>query len=69
VLIDARDMPGYIDYDTLTASASDTKLDVAIAADHPYNIIYSSGTTGLLKDIVHTSQRSSWWGVPAVWEP
>jgi hypothetical protein len=31
VLIDAPDMPGYLDYDTLTAFASDTKLHVAIA--------------------------------------
>jgi long-chain acyl-CoA synthetase len=69
VLIDAWDMLGYIDYDILTASASDTELHVVIAADYPYNIIYSSGTTGLPKGIVHTSQRSSWWGVPAVWEP
>jgi acyl-coenzyme A synthetase/AMP-(fatty) acid ligase len=59
VLIDALDMPGYIDYDTLTASASDTELHVAIAADYPYNIIYSSGTTSLPKGIVHTSQWTS----------
>ena len=31
VLIDTPDMPGYLDYDTLTAFASDTKLHVAIA--------------------------------------
>jgi acyl-coenzyme A synthetase/AMP-(fatty) acid ligase len=69
VLIEAPDMPGYLDYDTLTAFASDTKLHVAIAADHPYNIIYSSGTAGLSKGIDHTSQWSSRWGVPALWEP
>jgi hypothetical protein len=44
VLIDAPDMPGYLDYDTLTAFASDTKLHVAIAADDPYNIIYRLST-------------------------
>jgi hypothetical protein len=31
-------MPGYLDYDTLMASASDTTLHAAIATDHPYYI-------------------------------
>jgi acyl-coenzyme A synthetase/AMP-(fatty) acid ligase len=47
------------DYDTLTASASDTEPHVAITADHPYNIIDSSSTAGLPEGIVHTSQWSS----------
>ena len=55
VLTDASDTPGYRSYGELTASASGGEPPVAsIDRDDPFNIIYSSGTTGLPKGIVHT---------------
>jgi long-chain acyl-CoA synthetase len=38
----------------LTAAASEQAPSVELRSDDPYNIIYSSGTTGLPKGIVHT---------------
>ena len=55
VLIDGEDRPGYVSYGSLTAEASsDEPAAVPITNDDPFNIIYSSGTTGLPKGIVHT---------------
>lgn len=46
---------GYRNYDELTAAASDLEpQDIKITDDDLYNIIYSSGTTGQPKGIVHT---------------
>jgi acyl-CoA synthetase (AMP-forming)/AMP-acid ligase II len=53
--IDSSDAPGFRSYHALTAAASNAEPPrVAIGADDPFNIIYSSGTTGLPKGIVHT---------------
>jgi acyl-CoA synthetase (AMP-forming)/AMP-acid ligase II len=54
ILTDAADQPGYRYYHDLTAAASDqnpTGIDITDA--DTYNIIYSSGTTGMPKGIVH----------------
>jgi long-chain acyl-CoA synthetase len=50
------DVPaGYADYHALVAQAGEEEPPaVAIAGDDPYNIIYSSGTTGEPKGIVHS---------------
>ncbi|MGB5732707.1 MAG: alpha/beta fold hydrolase [Acidimicrobiia bacterium] len=55
VVIDCKDRPGYVSYKGLTAEASsDEPAAVPISNDDPFNITYSSGTTGLPKGIVHT---------------
>ncbi len=53
VLIDDSSNLEYNDYQSLKAEASDKEPDVEeIDENDPYNIIYSSGTTGLPKGIV-----------------
>jgi acyl-CoA synthetase (AMP-forming)/AMP-acid ligase II len=55
LLTDSSDTPGYQDYHALKAGASDLEPeDIRIERDDPFNIMYSSGTTGLPKGIVHT---------------
>jgi acyl-CoA synthetase (AMP-forming)/AMP-acid ligase II len=47
--------PGFTDYQTLKDGSKDLEpQEISIHKDDPVNIIYSSGTTGLPKGIVHT---------------
>src|SRR5208283_1169953 len=48
-------IPGFQSYVELTGRSSEAEpLKIEIVDDDPYNIIYSSGTTGTPKGIVHT---------------
>ena len=63
ILTDAPTAAGYRDYATLTAAARpEPPRPVEIEDDDVYNIIYSSGTTGQPKGIVHTHYVRALYG-------
>jgi acyl-CoA synthetase (AMP-forming)/AMP-acid ligase II len=51
---------GWTSYDELMAGASEEDPNVPIAFDDDYIIVYSSGTTGVPKGIVHTHLSRLW---------
>lgn len=53
VLVDGV-APGCLDYSTLTDISDEEPRNPELSADDVYNIMYTSGTTGLPKGIVHT---------------
>jgi long-chain acyl-CoA synthetase len=55
LLTDSSNTPGYQDYHALKGAVSDQNPQgIVISPDDPFNIMYSSGTTGLPKGIVHS---------------
>ncbi len=64
LLTDGEDLPGYQSYHLLKAQAKEEDPPkVEITDQDPYNIIYSSGTTGLPKGIIHTHYVRSMYGM------
>lgn len=64
LLIDSEDIPGYRSYHTLTNQAKVSEPpDANIQGNDLYNIIYSSGTTGLPKGIMHTHFVRAMYGL------
>ncbi len=63
ILVDGA-RPGFRSYHELLAGARDTEPpDAGLTDADPYNIIYSSGTTGEPKGIVHTHDIRSLYGL------
>ncbi len=55
LLVDAAGIAGFHDYHALTDAADENEpTGIRVDGDDPFNIMYSSGTTGLPKGILHT---------------
>jgi long-chain acyl-CoA synthetase len=63
ILTDAPASAGYENLGELTSAASESSPRADIGDNDVYNIIYSSGTTGLPKGIVHTHYIRAMYGM------
>lgn len=55
LLVDGANIANFQDYHALTDAADESEpTGIQVDGDDPFNIMYSSGTTGLPKGIVHT---------------
>lgn len=54
-------LPGWLDYEQLRNTASERLAHAPIGPEDACNIIYSSGTTGVPKGIVHSHACRSFW--------
>ncbi len=55
LIVDGTSKAGFQDYHALKTAAADTEpRGIAVSGNDPFDIVYSSGTTGMPKGIVHT---------------